>query len=448
MLTKRKIGDFVRIKHGFSFLGEHFADEGKYIVLTPGNFFEAGGFKRTPGKEKYYDADFPEEYLCSEGDLIVAMTQQAEGLLGSTAIVPEGGTFLHNQRIGLISWDETISEKMYIYYLFMTDLVRQQIRRTASGSKVKHTSPERIYDVTVWIPDDVKIQKRISRTLENIDDKVTLNKTINAELENTAKLLYDYWFIQFDFPDENGKPYRSSGGPMEYNTQLKREIPKGWDVRTLGQVLKEVESGKRPAGGALQSGIPSIGAENIESLGVHDFKKEKYISQDFFSNMRKGVVKSGDVLLYKDGAYSGKASMALDGFPHQNCAVNEHVFILRTNNDLPSQFFLYLFLKRPENYNKLNAIASSKAAQPGLNQDQLNSVNVPVPPRELVLLFDRTISPMMHKIASCANQSKYLNALHDFLLPLLMNGQVTVPMADTVVEQAPVATAEQPETTS
>jgi type I restriction enzyme S subunit len=213
---------------------------------------------------------------------------------------------------------------------------------------------------------------------------------------------------------------------MVYNDQLKRKIPNGWRFEQIIDILSAIESGSRPTGGAIADGIPSIGAENIESFGRYDFRKEKFISRDYYRNMKKGIVRSGDVLMYKDGAYSGKVSMALDGFPHEECAVNEHVFILRTSETKMSPFFLYFALCRPEIYKKLNSIASSKAAQPGLNQEQLGSEYILVPPEKLMFEFNRMMTPVMKKIASSAKQSTQLAELRDFLLPLLMNGQVTV----------------------
>jgi type I restriction enzyme S subunit len=124
-LSPCKIGDLLTIKHGYPFLGEYFSDNGNYIVLTPGNFIDSGGFQRVAGKEKYYLGEFPNEYLCKKGDLIVAMTQQTTGLLGSTAFVPEDGVYLHNQRIGLITTNDR-ADANYVYYLFMTPWVRER----------------------------------------------------------------------------------------------------------------------------------------------------------------------------------------------------------------------------------------------------------------------------------------------------------------------------------
>ena len=176
-----KLGECLKVKHGWAFKGEFFANEGTQSLLTPGNFYEKGGFKTNCGKERYYTGEYPEEYVCHKGDLIVAMTEQAAGLLGSTAIVPENDKYLHNQRVGLITCDERKLKRLYAYYLFMTKSVRNQLERSSSGTKVKHTSPERIYDVIVSIPDIVE-QDKISAILRDIDSKILNNERINDNL--------------------------------------------------------------------------------------------------------------------------------------------------------------------------------------------------------------------------------------------------------------------------
>jgi len=244
-----ELRDFLSIKHGWAFKGEDFSDTGEQSILTPGNFYEAGGFKRNSEKDRFYIGEFPSEFVCKNDDLIVAMTEQAAGLLGSTALVPEDDRYLHNQRIGLIDCNDKMY-KYFAYYLFMTKTVREQISRSASGTKVKHTSPEKIYDVKVTVP-KIQEQEKIANLLMKLDQKIALNNYINEELEAMAKMLYDYWFVQFDFPDENGKPYKFSGGKMVYNDQLKREIPEGWGVARLDQL--QIATGKRDANfGQLQ----------------------------------------------------------------------------------------------------------------------------------------------------------------------------------------------------
>jgi len=220
-----------------------------------------------------------------------------------------------------------------------------------------------------------------------------------------AQALFKSWFVDFE-------PF---GGQM----------PEGWKDGTIGEIVKVMETGSRPKGGALQDGIPSIGAENVEGLGLYNYASDKFVSQEFFDKLKRGKIASGDVLLYKDGAYTGKASMALDGFPHKIAAVNEHVFILRTE-DCKYQAFLYCLLKRDDMYKTINTLASSKAAQPGLNQTELSSVAIVVPSEDCLTKFEGIVSPMLHKMAANANQARTLAQLRDTLLPKLMSGELNV----------------------
>ena len=143
-----KLGDLLQIKHGFAFLGEHFANAGTHVVLTPGNFLEEGGFKEKADKAKWYNGPIPDDYVLNKGDLLVAMTEQAEGLLGSSALIPLSGVYLHNQRLGLVQIrDRKLADQHFIYYLFNSKPVRQQLRGSASGTKIRHTAPSRISEV-------------------------------------------------------------------------------------------------------------------------------------------------------------------------------------------------------------------------------------------------------------------------------------------------------------
>ena len=388
------MGDILNIKHGFPFLGEFFSDKGDYIILTPGNFFEAGGFKRVEGKEKFYLAEFPEEYLCSKGDLVVAMTQQAEGLLGSTALIPEDNIYLHNQRIGLISFNEKRTNKLYLYYLFMTPWVRQQIRATASGSKVKHTSPERIYDVKVWLP-SLPQQKAIASFIYNIDQKIQLNNTINAELEKAAKTLYSYWFVQFDFPNAKGKPYRTSGGKMEYNEVLKREIPKGWKAERFID-LATITTGKEDANFATSDG-----------------------TYNFFTCGR-------DILRCDKPAFSGQAVLL---------AGNGDFNVKHYTGEFNAYQRTYVLTpKHSAHYAAMYIAASDKVAE--LKMGAYGSIvkfitmsdvaNIALPVNhEYNYLFEK-LTVIINEIELLERENDELKKLRDFLLPLLMNGQVKV----------------------
>ena len=197
------------------------------------------------------------------------------------------------------------------------------------------------------------------------------------------------------------------------------------ETAKMSDLICEIESGSRPKGGAISQGIPSIGAEKIERFGIYDFSSEKYISEEFFAKLKRGIVKSSDVLLYKDGAYTGKVSMALDGFPHEICTVNEHVFIIRTYC-CRFQNYLYCCLSKKKIRDMVFALASSKAAQPGLNQNEVMGIEINLPDEDLLTSFEDTVSPLMHLVALNANENKRLSELRDSLLPKLISGELDV----------------------
>ncbi len=177
-----KLGDLFQIKHGFAFDGEFFKPAGRYILLTPGHFFESGGFRDQAQKTKFYTGEFPRGYLLQKGALLVVMTEQKEGLLGSSLIVPEGERYLHNQRLGLIhDLDEERLSNDFLYYLFNTSAVRKRISMTASGSKVRHTSPGKIRDVWVALP-SLEEQCESVRVLEAVDQKLAVTARKHATL--------------------------------------------------------------------------------------------------------------------------------------------------------------------------------------------------------------------------------------------------------------------------
>ena len=150
---KSRLGHLLTIKHGFAFKSECFSTSGPFVLLTPGNFNADGGFRSKGDQEKFYTGEVPSEYILKRGDLLVAMTEQAPGLLGSSILVPEDNHYLHNQRLGLVNdLDESEIDRVFLYYLFNYRDVRAQIHAKASGTKVRHTAPSRIYEVEVLLP--------------------------------------------------------------------------------------------------------------------------------------------------------------------------------------------------------------------------------------------------------------------------------------------------------
>ncbi|MGD1088116.1 MAG: restriction endonuclease subunit S [Verrucomicrobiota bacterium] len=170
--VEKPFSELCDIKHGFAFKSEFFASEGDYVLLTPGNFYESGGYRDRGEKQKYYTGEIPSDYILSEGDLLVAMTEQAAGLLGSPIIVPESDKFLHNQRLGLVTEKPGVAwTNEFFFHVFNTQSVRKQIHDNASGVKVRHTSPTKIGEVVVSFPTSLLEQREIVSKLKDLREE-------------------------------------------------------------------------------------------------------------------------------------------------------------------------------------------------------------------------------------------------------------------------------------
>ena len=363
-----KLGEYLSVKHGWAFKGEFFSNIGTQCILTPGNFFEKGGFKENSGKERYYKGEFPSEYLCHKGDLIVAMTEQAAGLLGSTAIVPDDGKYLHNQRIGLVSCDEDKLTKMFAYYLFMTKSVREQISRSSSGTKVKHTSPERIYDVEVRLP-DVPTQKKIADLLWSIDSKIELNNHI---IDNLQQMSYDTYMHLFFNKRPNGK---------------------------IGDIIVEKQ----------KSNIQVGEAKNVE--GNYPF----FTSGD-------SILEWNDYLIEGRNCYLNTGGNADVKFYVGKAAYSTDTWCVSAKDALADYLFLLLKSIKLELNQKFFQGTGLKHLQKPLLKDR----RIYIPSENEIKDFSKTIPMMFDMISENTRENQELVRLRDWLLPMLMNGQATV----------------------
>lgn len=180
--NERSLGTIFKVKHGFAFKSEFFKDSGRFVLLTPGNFFEKGGFRDRVGRQKYYVGEAPKEYILSEHDLLLAMTEQAPGLLGSPLIVPESRKYLHNQRLGLVSANEPI-QVFFLFHLFNQKSIRQIIHSKATGTKVRHTSPTKLESIVVGYP-PLELQNEFAAIVEKVEGIKSRYQQSLSELEN------------------------------------------------------------------------------------------------------------------------------------------------------------------------------------------------------------------------------------------------------------------------
>ena len=288
--------------------------------------------------------------------------------------------------------DKKVNPKFIKYYT-MTNEYKNWVKEIQTGSTRGNINEKMYGNMRIKLPPRY-YQDEVVSLLDKIDKKIKINNQINDNLHDLAE-------------------------------QIFFEIYKNGRERTLGDLLENISTGARPKGGAQNSGIPSVGAEKIERFGIYDYSSEKYIAEDFYEKLKNGKMNSGDVLLYKDGAYTGKVSMCLNWFPHKKSAVNEHVFILNTENNW-AQNYLYFTLYNKQNKEMLERLAGAKAAQPGLNQTELKSLKINICDKEFIKKFENEVKPIMESIANNSLENKKLVELRDTLLPKLMNGEINL----------------------
>ncbi len=185
-----EIGEFFRIKHGYAFDGKFFDPSGDYILMTPGHFHERGGFRDQGERTKYFTGEIPQDYVLAKDELVVAMTEQKSGLLGSSAFVPEDGRYLHNQRLGLIvDLEENRLSKRFLFNVFNLPHFRVEVAKTSTGSKVKHTSPTKLRAVKVGIPPTLEEQEEIATALSTTEDKIAVATNKKVQLQDLFRTL-------------------------------------------------------------------------------------------------------------------------------------------------------------------------------------------------------------------------------------------------------------------
>ena len=412
-LKRYKLGDLIEVTRGQSLAGEFYAEEGKYIRLTLGNFdYANGGFKPNTSKTNlYYTGPIKEQFILEEGDIITPLTEQTPGLLGSTARIPISGTYIQSQDVALVRCKDGMIDPAFCYYLLPSSSVKKQLAAGAQQTKIRHTSPDKIKDVVVDIP-DISEQRRIGQLLDAITHKIELNRSINQNLEALAKQLYDYWFVQFDFPDEQGKPYKSSGGKMVWNDALKRHVPSIWSFRNLEDVASFVKDKVETSKLTLNTYIstenmqPNRGGISIAS----NLPNTNYVT----------ACNCGDVVIANIRPYFKKIFL----IPTNGFGCSSDVLCIRANDSMYSRF-VYGTLSDDVFFDYVMSGAKGSKMPRG-DKEQIMQYPVILPNKDLVEAFNCVVSPIHSQIHLYRKQAESLTKQRDELLPLLMNGQVSL----------------------
>ena len=415
-MKKYKLGELIEVTRGASLNGNYYAASGKYIRLTCGNFdYRNNCFKENTSKDNlYYTGEFRAEFLLDKGDLITPLTEQAIGLLGSAAWIPECEKYIQSQDIAKITCKEELLDKKFAYYLISSNMVRQQLSAAAQQTKIRHTSPDKIKDCIVWLP-SLAEQKQIGQLLSYIDRKIEINRSINHNLEAIAKQLYDYWFVQFDFPNTGGKPYKSSGGNMVWNEKLKREIPEEWHCGNLFEIATFTN------GLACQKFRPKDGEVPLSVIKIREMHDGiSSDTEEVSPNIPESVkVYNGDVL------FSWSASLEVMLWACGLGGLNQHIFKVTSANDFPKSFYYFQLLNYVDVFKKM--AEARKKTMGHITQDHLQQSTIAIPNnKDIVDKFEKRISPIFAQMVKLQEEIQQLSKQRDELLPLLMNGQASL----------------------
>ena len=381
------LGDLVEFQRGYDLPKSKFV-EGKYPVQSSNGIL---------GYHNEYKVEGP------------GITIGRSGTVGTPHLIREN-FFPHNTSLFVKEFKGNDIE--YIYYLLQyLDLGNQK-----SGSGVPTMNRNHLHPIKIRAYRDKTYQQRTIKILSLIDKKIQINNQINQELEAMAKTLYDYWFVQFDFPDENGKPYKSSGGKMVYNDQLKREIPEWWGVEKVSEIAKTGSGGtpKSTTDEYYSNGtIPWINSGELNKSII--ISTTNYITEFGLENSSAKLFPADSILIAMYGATAGKVSfLAFESSTNQAiCAV--------TLDDNRLKYYFKFFIE--DLYSHLVTL-SSGSARDNLSQDMIKNLLMINPNDRVIETFFVLVDSYFLQITNNLKQNQELTQLRDWLLPMLMNGQV------------------------
>ena len=424
------LGDLLDIKHGHAFKGVFIHEEPiGDVLLTPGNFAIGGGFQ--VGRAKYYSGVVPDEYALAKGDLLVTMTdlsKQAD-TLGYPAFVPEsldGRRFLHNQRLGKITLrDPTSTVERFLYYVLCSKEYRDEVLASATGTTVRHTSPERIERYRFPLP-PLPEQRAIAHVLSTLDDKIELNRRMNETLEAMARALFKSWFVDFDpvRAKMDGRWRRGEslpGLPAEHydlfpdllvDSEL-GEIPEGWEVAMVGEIANHRRSVASPQ--EIDADTPYIALEHMPKrcIALSEWSTAAGLASNKFR------FEQGDILFGKLRPYFHKVGVApLDGV----CST-DIVVISPVSQDWFG--FLLGHVSSQEFIDYTNA-GSTGTRMPRTSWPDMARYKIAVPDLLVARAYTATLQPAIERILTAAHESRTLATQRDALLPRLVSGEVGV----------------------
>jgi type I restriction enzyme S subunit len=438
--SRCSLADLIDVKHGFAFEGEFIHDEPRGdVLLTPGNFAIGGGFKGD--KFKYYDGPVPDDFVLDQGDLLVTMTDLSKqsDTLGFPAFVPprsDSRRYLHNQRLGKVEIkDARAIDKRYLHYLLCTSDYRHEVLASATGTTVKHTSPERIRRFQFPRP-PIAEQRAIAHILGTLDDKIELNRRMSETLEAMARALFKSWFVDFD-PVRAKAEGRDPGLPKPLADLFPArlvdstlgKIPEGWEVKPVGDLAKVV-GGSTPRterreyweGGTHHWVTP----KDLSGLSMPVLlDTERKLTDEGLAQISSGLLPSGTVLL------SSRAPIGYLAIAEVPVAVNQGFIAMKPREGVSNLFLLrWTEAAHDEIISRANGSTFLE-----ISKANFRPICTVVPSGPVMHCFDRLLRPLHRKVIEHERDSRTLAVMRDVLLPKLMTGELRVKSAERVVTE-------------
>lgn len=400
-----QIQDVCRLINGRAYSNDEMLEHGKYKIVRVGNL--SGGNSTW----FYSDLELPADKYCHNGDLLFAWA-----CTFGPHIWKEDNTIFHYHIWKIVEDKDVVDRRFFYYYLkFATG----GFLGALNGSVMVHITKSSMEKMIIRIPKKLDDQRRIASILSSLDRKIEMNNKINADLEEMAQAIFKNWFVDFE-PFKDGKFVDSELGM----------IPEGWKVSQIADIPHILETGKRPKGGAVEKGIPSVGAEHVKGMCAYDYSKTKYINCEFAAKLKTGKINGYELMIYKDGGKPGyfipNFSIFGEGYPFENCYLNEHVFKLDFDGNKEFNIFCYFFFKTEQIMSYFNA-QGAKAAIPGINKKDVENIYIFTPNNESVIKFGEFAYPLFKQMLKNAIENRTLSLLRDTLLPRLMSGELEVP---------------------
>jgi type I restriction enzyme S subunit len=350
------------------------------------------------------------------GDILINST--GIGTAGRCAFVseiPEGYRLITDSHIMLMRCRSYHEAKCLNFALFSFEKTLMSFMTGSSGQS--ELDKVVLFNLKVKMPNDAFILKQISSTLSNLELKIELNNRINTDLEAMAKTLYDYWFVQFDFPDANGKPYKTSGGKMVWNEELKRDVPEGWEVWDLEKVESNIITGKTPSTANesyFNGDVPFICIGDVRG-NMHIVETEMTLSQAGAETQANKFIPKGSICV------TCIASPGLVAFATQNSQTNQQLNSI-VCSEFYNKYYLYFYLIDYFKYAK----AKTGNTFANMNKGDFSTIKIIKPSKEILTDFSTTLESSIDRVLVNSIENKKLADLRDWLLPMLMNGQVKV----------------------